>query len=94
MSALYRRCLFLVFQDATRAAPFYSSAGGSDDYAALQSALTQQPAAEALRIAETLFANLHRILVSLIGAALTERLLHPMYDTSPNGTAVQENPHE
>lgn len=94
VSALYRRCLFLVVQDATRAAPFYSSAGGSDDYAALQSALTHQQPAEALKIAEALFANLYRILVSLIGVALTERLLYPMFDTSPNGNAVQENPHE
>ena len=94
VSALYRRCLFLVVQDATRADPFYSSAGGSEDYAALQSALTQQQAAEALKIAEALFAHLYRILVSLIGVALTKRLLYPMFDTSPNGNAVQENPHE
>lgn len=94
VSALYRRCLFLVVQDATRAAPFFSSTGGSDDYAALQSALTQQQAAEALKIAKALFANLYRILVSLIGVALTERLLYPMFDTPPNGNAVQEIPHE
>lgn len=94
MSALYRRSLFLTTRDVPWAGSPQSETGASDGYAALQSALSQQNATEALRVAESLFSNLYTILVSLIGVALTQRLLHPMFDILPNGNPVQENTHE
>lgn len=92
--ALYRRSLFMISRDVPSAASFYREAHESSHYSTLQSAIAEQSASDALCIAEALFANIHAVLVSLIGAALTERLLHPMFDTSPNGNAVQEAPHE
>jgi hypothetical protein len=94
VSALYRRSLFLISRDASWADALHGEDSAGDDYAALQSAIAQQPAGDALRITEALFTTLYTVLVSLIGAALTERLLHPMFDTSSNGQAAQETPHE
>jgi hypothetical protein len=37
-----------------------------------------------------LLQNFHELLVSLIGASLTERLLRPVWDIPPSGDAVQE----
>lgn len=92
--ALYRRSLFLISRDVPCAASFYREAHESNHYATLQATIAEKSASDALCIAEALFENIHAVLVSLIGAALTERLLHPMFDTSPNGNAVQEAPHE
>lgn len=94
VSALYRRSLFLISQDASWADSLHGEDSAGNDYATLQSAIAQQPAGDALRIAEALFTTLHAVLVSLIGAALTERLLHPMFDPTASGHAVQETPHE
>lgn len=94
VSALYRRSLFLISRDAPWANALHDEDSAGNDYATLQSAITQQSADDALRITEALFTTLYTVLVSLIGAALTERLLHPMFDTSSNGRAVQETPHE
>jgi len=94
VSALYRRSLLLAARDVPGAPSFHAAADADNDYATLQSALAQQAAADAAVIAQALFSHLYTILASLIGAALTERLLHPMFDTSANGHAVQELPHE
>jgi hypothetical protein len=94
VSALYRRSLFLIARHAAWASLLHDDEGTSNDYAALQSAIAQQPSSDALKVTEALFETLYTVLVSLIGAALTERLLHPMFDTSSNGHAVQETPHE
>lgn len=94
VSALYRRCLFLISRDASWAEALDGEDGAGSDYATLQLAIAQQSAGEALRVTEALFTTLHTVLVSLIGVALTERLLHPMFETSSNGHAVQETPHE
>lgn len=94
VSALYRRSLFLIARDASWASFLQGEEGANNDYAALQSAIAQQPSSDALKITEALFTTLYTVLVSLIGAELTERLLHPMFDSSSNGDAVQETPHE
>lgn len=94
VSALYRRSLFLIGQDTPWINELYGQADAGTDYATLQSAVARQPAADALRITGRLFTTLYSVLVSLIGAALAERLLHPMFEPSPNGHAVQEIPHE
>ena len=94
VAALYRRSLLLTGRDAPWVCSSYGDSGTCNDYATLQAAMAQQPAADALRIAQALFDNLYSILATLIGAALTERLLYPMFDTSAIGDAVQEHPNE
>lgn len=94
VSALYRRSLFLVARHASWADFLHAEADASSDYAALQSAIAQQPSSDAFKVTEAFFETLYTVLVSLIGTELTERLLHPMFNTSPNGHAVQETPHE
>lgn len=94
VSALYRRSLLLAARSTSWEGFAQGPAEAGDDYSALQSAIGQQSDALALDIAQALFSHLYTVLVSLIGAALTQRLLHPMFDPSANGQAVQETPHE
>lgn len=94
VSALYRRSLFLIARRASWADLLHDEDSASSDYAALQSAIAQQPSSDAFKVTEAFFETLYAVLVSLIGTELTERLLHPMFDTSSNGHAVQETPHE
>ncbi|NDK38467.1 hypothetical protein DT603_06375 [Pseudoxanthomonas gei] len=94
VSALYRRSLLLAAREVAGAEGFHRTADASDDYATLQSALAQQSGADAATLGQALFRHLYIILASLIGEALTGRLLQPMFDTSSNGHAVQELPNE
>jgi hypothetical protein len=56
------------------------------DPSALRSALAQQAAVEAAAGGSALFQSFHELLASLVGTALTERLLRSVW-THPSGTS-------
>ena len=58
--------------------------------AALQVVLAQQDSVEAVAVNAALLQNFHELLISLIGASLSERLLRPVWDNPSSGDAVQE----
>ncbi len=56
----------------------------------LASALSSQPADEAVRGNVALLQIFHDLLVSLIGASLCERLLRPVHPSPSSGSAAQD----
>ena len=91
VAALYNRSLRL----SSAAHPWL--AGGYPDAAALDatalcSALARQPAAEAAAASQALYQTFHALLASLVGAALTDQLLQPVW-AHPAGTPpAQDTP--
>ncbi len=85
-SALFRRSLHL----ANASHPWLVAAPSSDpftfDAALLRDALAQRRSDEAAAAANCFLQTLHKLLVSLIGASLTERLLRAAW--GPPTTAV------
>ncbi|GAB3778899.1 hypothetical protein GCM10028797_00200 [Dyella agri] len=53
----------------------------SDGLAALGAVLAQQDCTEAIAVNDALLQNFHKVLSTLIGASLTERLLRPVWET-------------
>ena len=60
------------------------------ELAALQVVLAQQDRVEAVAVNAALLQNFHELLIALIGASLSARLLRPVWDTPSSGDAVQE----
>lgn len=60
------------------------------DLAALRQVVAQQRSAEAAVAGAALLHALHELLASLIGAALTERLLHATWPKSPTAAPQQD----
>jgi hypothetical protein len=91
VAALYRRSLFLIRHDRPWLDPAYAAEALPGDYAALGGALSGQNDADALRGADALLSTFHDLLVSLIGASLTERLLGSIFEKTPSsGDAVKD----
>jgi hypothetical protein len=67
-------------------------AAGDDTLAALQLALSRHTPAETIAANAALLHCFCAVLGSLIGAALTERLLHSVGGTSNRGEPAQESP--
>jgi hypothetical protein len=89
-AALYRRSLYL----ARTAHPCFAAVHDGElqppDFAALQTALSQQTGADAVAANAALLQTFHDLLTSLIGTALTERLLRSVWDQPPSGDAAQD----
>ncbi|MDH4389827.1 MAG: hypothetical protein QE285_00210 [Aquabacterium sp.] len=91
--ALFRRSAYL----AAVQHPWLRDDLGADglagfDLAAFTAVLAGQDAAQALACADTLLVTFHGLLASLIGASLTERLLHPVWGTPPISAPAQDTP--
>jgi len=90
VAALYSRSLGLT----ARCHPWMAVACGSQaagmDLAVLESEMVQQPLAEARDSAATLLQVFEDLLASLIGSALAERLLRPVWDVTPGEAPVEE----
>ncbi len=90
VAALHGRSLFL----AARQFPWLNGApdGGhlSMDMAALRAKIVRWQATEALQACGASFAVFHELLASMVGPALTERLLLPVWDTPSSGQPAQD----
>jgi hypothetical protein len=90
VAALCKRSLHL----AAKVHPWLGSAqpAGQEaiDLAALQTVIAQQNSADAALGSHALLQTLHRLLGSLIGPALTERVLRTVWDDAPRSAAAQD----
>ncbi|MBB6598811.1 hypothetical protein [Luteimonas sp. MC1825] len=90
MSALYERALHL----AARQHLWLAQASGLDGEPAVFSSLarvaSEHAVDDAIAAITTLFETFDRLLVTLIGASLTERLLQPIWDVPSAGTTRQD----
>lgn len=80
MAALYKRSLVLTSRSHPWLAPL-EAAPGTVDLAALTAALTEQKSNDAARAGGELLQTFYGLVNSLIGASLTHRLLHFMWQT-------------
>jgi hypothetical protein len=82
VAALLKRSIYLTrtahpcLQAINENAPTYSGM-----VAFLQTVLAQQDRIEAIAVNAALLQNFHGVLITLIGASLTERLLRPVWET-------------
>ena len=60
------------------------------ELAMLQVVLSQQDSTEAVATNAALLQHFREVLISLIGASLTERLLRPVWDITSSGDAIPE----
>jgi hypothetical protein len=90
VAALYKRSLYL----ASSAHPWLSALGEGDhttiDLAALKSVVGQQAGADAALGANAFLQTFYQLLGSLVGPALTERLLRSVWADSPGGPPAQD----
>lgn len=90
MAALYNRSLSLTAAAHPWLAAGYEGTLSAVDTAALKSALASQTAAEARAGGSALFQSFHGLLTSLVGASLTDRLLHPVWKHSAGPSSAQD----
>ncbi len=91
VAALFKRSVYLTRNTHPCLSVVNESAlPATGELAVLKVVLAQQDHAEATAVNAALLQNFHELLVSLIGASLTERLLRPVWDIHPSGDAVQE----
>ncbi len=89
--ALYRRSLQLCASTYPRLAGTYDRVQAAMDLTALTSVLVEQSEADALFFGEVLLTTLYELLITLIGASLTARLLRDVWEPSLSDTPSQEN---
>jgi hypothetical protein len=90
VAALYNRSLTLTIDRHAWLGGISRDALAAMDLAALQAALAQQPAAEAVAASAALFRAFRDLLASLVGAALTDRLLGAVWAHSPGDSPAQD----
>ena len=90
VAALYNRSLHLIRADYPWLRTQYDDELESREFTALKTALSQQPPSTAVAAHVALLKTFNDLLTSLIGASLTERLLHPVWDNHSSGLAAQD----
>ena len=95
VAALYDRCIHLVASTYPWLAPGRQNAAALDepmlDLSALQALLSQQPAATALACGNAMLQSFQRLLSSLVGPLLTERLLRSAWSARNGQSANQDS---
>jgi hypothetical protein len=92
MAALFKRSLYLARVDQPALIALVEAEIAPDNFALLRETLAQQSSAHAAAAVQAaLLKTFLDLLTSLIGSALTERLLRPVWDNKPSsGEAVQD----
>lgn len=89
VATLYRRSVFLAAVDHPWLAPLHDAAGEAIDLPALKAILLEQGGAKAANGAVAMLRTFREVLASLIGAALSERLLGAAWQDLPGAIAAQ-----
>lgn len=89
--AMYRRSVHLCASAHPQLVGVHDSVEGALDLIALKSALVQQSKVDALFFGEVLLTTFYELLTTLIGPALTARLLCGVWEPSLSDTPSQEN---
>ena len=92
VAALYRRSLYLTGLTHPWLSHMHKGDQTVMDHAELKSAITQQSSADASIAGGTLLQTFNGLLASMVGPALTERLLRPVWNHLLSGPSAQENP--
>lgn len=90
VAALYKRSLYLTRGDYHCLAAVYDDASKRDEFVALQAALAKQTSSDAAAANDALVQTFCKLLTTLIGASLTERLLQPVWDNHTSGDAARD----
>jgi hypothetical protein len=90
VAALYRRSLHVSRTAHPWLAPTPADGSLAGELAALQALLQQQARDEAASATRTMLRTFDDLLVSLIGASLTEQLLASVWDTAARDRAAQD----
>ena len=85
MAALFRRALSLSLPDAPSLGIALTAQSGTDDFAGFREALSSLPHTEVARTNDVLLHRFCVLLATLIGDALTERLLNQVPDVASSG---------
>lgn len=91
VAALFHRSLQLVSATYPWLAASRGGALDTADFAALKAELLRQPVADAAAGGAALFHAFHDLLASLVGAPLTNRLLHSVWGPSRGTTPAQDH---
>lgn len=92
VAALYKRSLYTTLADHRSLVPAYESiALSGSGLVGLYAAILQQTPEQALADLLALLINFHRLLASLIGGSLMERLLRPVWDQPSSGDVTKES---
>jgi len=90
VAALYDRSLTVAGASRPWLLMGHQGVSSTVDATALRAALAQQTPAEAAEGGRALFQAFHELLISLIGASLTERLLLPVWSHSSAASPAQD----
>ncbi len=90
VAALFNRSLHLAAADYPWLAIGHRGVPAAVDPSALKAALAKQAAAEAAAAGVALFQSFHGLLASMVGASLTDRLLHSVWDRSAGASPAQD----
>ena len=90
VAALCKRSLFLTTAAHPWLAGTHDGTQAAIDLAPLKAALAQQTSGDAAAGGTALFVNFHELLGSLVGPALTERLLRSVWTPSSSGEPPQD----
>ena len=90
VAGLYERSLHLCGLSHPWLAAMHEGVQTTMDLPALKSALSQQSSANAAAASSTLLQTVYQLLANLIGASLTERLLHSVWDRLSSGLPSQD----
>ncbi len=90
VAALHGRSLFLTARVHPWLAVAPDRVALAMDLDALRAAVLQQDAAAAMHGCGDLFTSFHDLLSSMVGPALTDRLLRDVWDPPTSGTPAQE----
>lgn len=91
VAALYKRSLHAIRGEYPWLADVHENEFRPGEFSALQTALSQQPSSSAAAANGALLQTFHDLLTKLIGGALTERLLRPVWDNPSSGPAVHDD---
>ena len=89
IAALYKRSLHLTRNEHSGLSAVHDAAGDIEDFTALHKALSSQPSSGAAAANGALLKSFYDLLSSLIGIALTERLLKSALDKPSIDYAAQ-----
>ncbi|MEO6022677.1 MAG: hypothetical protein ABIP64_06105 [Burkholderiales bacterium] len=91
IAALYKRSLYLTRADYPWLTAEHEDGLEPGKFTALHTALLQQTSSNAAAAHVALLQIFHDLLVSLIGASLSERLLRSVWDKHSTGLAAQDS---
>ncbi len=90
VDALSSRALYLAGRQYAWLLPAPESAQSDFDLSGLRTSIVASESTAALSGSVALLQSFHDLLISMIGAALTDRLLSPVWDFSPSGQPARD----